>query len=372
MRKRIFLYIHQCALRGGVEKVFCNLLNNLSIEDYEITVLSYVAYLKDDLDAQLYPPNVKRHWLYYDEFSTNRIKRLLQRLHNYIYPRFCKLWLFFQKYDTAIAAQEGMYAEYVSKYVHADKKILWIHNDISICHWTKRFFGDNTREATCYRAYDRVICVSEDVKKSMINTFGAMDNLVVCYNPIDTNEIDHKKNAFQVMRPDCPLLVAVGRLAEQKGFDRLLRVCKKLCDNGFDFCVWILGEGEKRQELESYIFKNTLTQVTLLGNQSNPYPYICAADWIICSSRHEGFNTVLQEAVWCEIPIITTETAGTHELLGNNEFGIITENNEDALYLALKSVLSDPKTHEHFQKTVMKRKAFIALEPRIAAIKKLL
>ena len=372
MKKKVFLYIHQCTIRGGVEKVFFNLLNNLPRENYEITVLSYIAYLKDDLDTHLYPPNVKRRWLYYDEFSANYFKRLLQRLHNHLYPRFCKLWLHFQKYDIAIAAQEGMYAEYVNKYVHADKKLLWIHNDISICHWTKCFFVDSAREAACYRAYDRVVCVSEDVKKSMINTFGTMSNLVVCYNPIDTDEIEQKKNAFTVHRPDCPLLVAVGRLAEQKGFDRLLHVCKKLRDDGFDFCVWILGEGEKRPELEDYIHKNTLTQVTLLGNQRNPFPYICAADWIICSSRHEGFNMVLHEAVWCEKPIITTENAGARELLGNNEFGIIVENNEDALYLTLKAALSDPKIHEHFQKEVIKRKKFIDLNSRIAAIEELL
>lgn len=372
MKKKVFLYIHQCALRGGVEKVFFNLINNLPAENYEITVLSYIAYLKDDLDAQLYPSNVKRRWLYYDEFSSKGVQRLLQRLHNHIYPRICKLCLRFSKYDIAIAAQEGMYAEYVQKYVRADKKLLWIHNDISACHWTKSFFGDITREAMCYSAYDQVICVSKDVKKSMINTFGMMDNLAVCYNPIDTNEIDQKINAFSVQRPDCPLLVAVGRLVDQKGFDRLLRICKRLRDDGFNFCVWILGEGEKRIELERYIQENALTQVILLGNQSNPFPYICAADWVVCSSRHEGFNMVLHEAVWCETPIITTENAGTRELLGNNEFGIIAENDENALYLTLKSALSSPEIREHFKKAVIKRKSFVDLESRVNAIEKLL
>ena len=372
MKKKIFIFIHQCALRGGVEKVFCNLLNNLPTEKYEITVLSYVAYLRDDLDMQIYPSNVKRRWLYYDEFSPNGIRRFIQRLHNHIYPHFCRLWLRFQKFDTAIAAQEGMYADYVNKYVHADKKLLWIHNDISICHWTEQFFKNSDCEALCYRAYDRVVCVSEDVKESMIKTFGAMENLMVCYNPIDTNEIDQKKDLFSLSHPDCPLFVAVGRLAEQKGYDRLLRICKKLYDEGFHFCVWILGEGEKRTELEQYICENGMTQIILMGNQSNPFPYICEADWIICISRHEGFNMVLHEAVWCGTPIITMKNAGAHELLGNSEFGIITENSEQAFYLVLKSVLSDSSIHEHFQKAVAERKRFVDLKSRITAIEKLL
>lgn len=372
MRKHIFLYIHQCALRGGVEKVFYNLLNNLSADKYEITVLSYIAYLKDDLDVSLYPSNVKRYWLYYDEFSPRSIKRFFQRVHNHIFPRLFQFYLRFKKFDTAIAAQEGMYADYVNRHVHADRKLLWIHNDMSICHWTEPFFGSNAREAACYKDFDRVICVSKDVEKSMIQVFGSMDNLTVCYNPIDTNEIDQKMNTCTIQRPPCPLFVAVGRLVKQKGFDRLLRICKRLRDEGFLFCVWILGEGEERPELEKFIRENRLEQVKLLGNQSNPYLYMRTADWVICTSRHEGFNMVLHEAVWCETPIITTENAGAYELLGNSEYGIITENSEEAFYAAMKSALTHPDIQAYYQDTVKSRKSFVDLQARMDAIEELL
>lgn len=371
-KKKIFIYIHQCVLKGGVERVFYNLLNNISTEKYDVTVLSYVAYLKDDLDIQLYPSNVKRHWLYYDQLSKNCFKRLFQRIHNHVYPKLCKFFICFQKYDTAIAAQEGMYADFVNKYVHANKKLLWIHNDMSLCHWTKQYFGDLKNEITCYKEFDNIVCVSEDVKKSMIDTFGIMNNLVVRYNPIDTNEIETKKMEFIIQHPSSPLFVAVGRLAKQKGYDRLLNICKKLRDDGFDFCVWILGDGEERANLERLISENNLTQVTLLGNQKNPFPYIMAADWVICTSRHEGFNMVLHEAVWCGTPIITTNNAGAHELLGDNKYGIITENDDEAFYNALKKVLTDPSIATFYRKAVAKRRNFIDIKERIEKIEELL
>lgn len=320
----------------------------------------------------MYPSNVKRHWFYYDEFTHDGVKRLFQRIHNHIYPMFYRFWLHFQKYDTAIAAQEGMYADFVNKYVHAKRKLLWIHNDMSLCHWTKKYFRKNSNEIECYQAFDRVVCVSEDVKKSMQKTFGNMNNLVVCYNPIDTKEIDFRLGEEIIERPDCTLFVSVGRLVEQKGFDRLLRICKKLKEDGMQFQVWILGEGSDRQELEKYIRANELYFVHLLGNKENPFTYMRAADWVICTSRHEGFNMVLHEAIWCGTPIITTDNAGAYELLGNNEFGIITKNDEEAFYNMLKRVLTDSHIIDFYRKAVAKRKEFIDIKSRIEKIEQLL
>ncbi len=371
-KKKLFIYIHQCILKGGVEKVFCNLLNNLPQEKYEITVLSKIAYLTGDIYDGLYPGNVKRRWLYYDEFSSGGLKRLLQRLHNILMPRLYPLWLRLRKFDTAIAAQEGKCAEMVAKYIRSDRKLVWIHNDMTLCHTTAEVFGSIEKEKRCYECFDRVICVSATVADSMNAVFGEMRNLVVCYNPIDTHEIDGKYVEPLPKRENVPTFVAVGRLAEQKGFDRLLRVCRRLNRDGFDYRVWILGEGEKRPELEAEIAKGGLENVSLLGNKSNPFAYMKTADWLICTSRHEGFNTALQEAVWCGVPILSVENSGTRELLGDSEYGIVTENTEDAFYEAMTRVLTQPQLLDHYRQAVAQRRAFIDLKGRIAAIEELL
>lgn len=371
-KKKIFIYIHQCILKGGVEKVFFNLLNNIPQEQYDITVLSHIAYLSSDIHSGLYPPHVRRRWLYYDEFSPKGPKRFLQRLHNFLMPRLYPLFLRLQRFDTAIAAQEGMYATFVAEKVRAKQKLVWIHNDIARCHWTQNLFPSIDAERNCYLRFDRVVCVSEAVKHSMNAVFGKMDNLCVCYNPIDTNEIEQKRNAFSVDRESAPLFVAVGRLVEQKGFDRMLRVCDKLNRDGLDYRLWIIGDGEDREALEKQRSEYNLQNVQFLGPKNNVFPYMQAADWLLCASRHEGFNLVLYEAGWCGTPSITTDNAGTKEFLGESEYGIVTENDETALYHAMRRVLTDPALLPHYQSAVKQRKSFIDLNTRIKEICNLL
>lgn len=371
-KKKIFIYIHQCILKGGVEKVFSNLLNNLPEDTYDITVLSHIAYLTDDIHAHIYPEYVRRRWLYYDEFSHNKVKRLFQRIHNFIMPRLYPRLLKLKNFNTAIAAQEGLYADFVSTYARAEKNLVWIHNDMSKCHWTKNYFGSIECEKKCYRSFTNVVCVSEAVANSMEQLFGTMDNLCVCYNPIDTAEIDLKCDAFTVTRDESPLFLAVGRLAEQKGFDRLLSVCRRLNQKGYIYQMWIIGEGEKRKELEEILSRGNLNNVKLLGAQSNPYVYMKAADWLLCTSRHEGFNMVLYEAMWCGTPIISMDNAGTRELLGDSEYGIVTENNEEAFYTAMCTVLDDSTKQDYYRKKVQERRSFIDLKERIEKIIKVL
>lgn len=372
-KKKMFIYIHQSILKGGVEKVFYNLFNNLPDDEFEITVLNYVAYLTDDLKSINYKGQHKRYFFLYDEFSRKKLYRLFQRIHNKIAPVLLPLWLSLQHYDIAIAAQEGMYAKFVDEKIHAKKKLLWIHNDMMLCRFTEAHFESPEAERECYSHFDSVVCVSDDVRKTMVQRFGEMDNLCVRHNPIDTDEINQKTKGKAVARDnDIPLFVCVGRLVEQKGFDRLLRVCKRLNDDGFRYRVWILGEGSDRLALEQFISENDLNNVTLLGNQSNPFRYMAVADWVLCTSRHEGFNMVLHEAVWCETPIITTRNAGAEELLGESQYGIIIDNDEDAIYCGIKKVLQDNSIHLRYLKAVKERKDFVSLDSRIEAIHELL
>lgn len=370
MKKKILIYINQICLRGGVEKVFYNLINNLPENKYDITILTTVAYISDDLKIEIYDKQIKRYFFYFDEFSKNFIIRQFQKLYNKIARFFIDKIIKKQKWDIAIAAQEGMYAEYISK-ITAPKKYLWIHNDMRLI--STKNFKSKKDEKKCYNTFNKVICVSEDVKQSMLDVFGEMDNLCVKYNPIDTNEIDLKANEDIRENPKSrPLLVSVGRLAHQKGFDRLLKIVKKLNTDGYDFEVWVVGEGAERKNLENYIKTHNIYNVKLLGHRTNPFTYMKNADWVICTSRHEGFNMVLHEAIYLEKPIITTNNAGAFELLGNNdEYGIVLENRDDAIYHGFKRILDTPDLQNHYSIKAAQRKSFVSLKERIQKIEEL-
>ncbi|RGK37406.1 glycosyltransferase [[Ruminococcus] lactaris] len=366
--KKIFIYIHQSILKGGVEKVFYNLFNNLPDNEYQITVLNYCVYLTDDLKSVFYKGQKHRYWFYYDEWSAKPGKKFTQRVHNKIMPIMLPIWLNMQHYDIAIAAQEGMYAKFVIENIHAKRKLLWIHNDMMLCRFTEKYFTTSQEEKSCYEQFDGVACVSESVRQSMLERFGKMENLYTIYNPIDTNEIDIKLKEKHPKRSNDPLFVCVGRLVEQKGFDRLLPICKKLNGEGFKYTIWIIGEGSERARLEQIIQENQLDNVKLLGNQKNPYIYMKQADWLLCVSRHEGFNMVLHEAIYCECPIVTTLNAGTEEFLGDSEYGIVLDNTDEAIEKGMRKVLTNREIREKYYNAAKERKKTVSIEERMKTI----
>lgn len=367
--KKVFIYIHQSILKGGVEKVFYNLFNNLPDDEYQVTVLNYCGYLTDDLQTVFYKGQKHRYWFYYDEWSNNLVKKFFQRVHNKFMAKLLPIWLKMQRYDIAIAAQEGMYAKFVDENIRAKRKLLWIHNDMKLCRFTEKYFSSPQDEKACYEHFNGVACVSESVKQSMLERFGKMNNLHVIYNPIDTNEIDRKLKEELPKRGIEPLFVCVGRLVAQKGFDRLLPICKKLNEEGFRYTVWILGEGSDRFKLEEFIQDNNLHNVKLLGNQKNPFVFMKQADWLLCVSRHEGFNMVLHEAVYCECPIITTVNAGTKEFLGDSQYGIVLDNSDEAIEKGMRMVLTDEKIRDKYYLAAIERKKFVSLNGRMHIIR---
>ena len=173
-------------------------------------------------------------------------------------------------------------------------------------------------------------------------------------------------------RTEETLFVCVGRLAEQKGFDRLLISCSELNKEDFKYQVWIVGEGEDREKLEKYIEEHNLRNVHLLGQKSNPYKYMKRADWFLMPSRHEGFALVSMEAVWCGTPILTTRNAGANELLGDSEYGIIIENSQKDITDGMRRVLNHPELCEYYREKSKERKQFIDIEVRINKIRELI
>ena len=127
--------------------------------------------------------------------------------------------------------------------------------------------------------------------------------------------------------------MAVGRLSPEKGYLHLIRSCKKLKNNNARFHLTILGEGPERERLMRYIDESGLKEhVTLQGAVANPYSWMKRADVIICSSQYEGLSTVVQEAIILGKPVITTPCGGMKDLLGESEYGMIVESDEDGLY----------------------------------------
>lgn len=117
-----------------------------------------------------------------------------------------------------------------------------------------------------------------------------------------------------------PLIVALGRLHQNKGFDTLLLALARAKDG----ILWLAGEGPERNRLEALTDELGLRdRVRFLGWQTAPECVIAAADLFVCPSRHEPFGNVIAEAFAAGKPVIATRSDGAVEHIKDGSDGVL-------------------------------------------------
>ena len=158
-------------------------------------------------------------------------------------------------------------------------------------------------------------------------------------------------------------------MTQVKGYDRLVRICAKLRDMGYDFSVAVLGKGEEEENIKKLISENSLDErIKLFGFQENPHKFIKNSDIFVCSSYAEGYSTAVSEAVILGVPVITTECSGMREIFGGEDCGIICENSDEALLEAMKKVLDEPSLLEFYKEGEKKRAESFSMASRIRVV----
>ena len=165
------------------------------------------------------------------------------------------------------------------------------------------------------------------------------NDLVTIYNPCDKNILLNK--ADEEINFNGNFILAVGRLSRQKRFDILIDAYKK---SGLKTKLIILGEGNQRESLEHQIQKLNLTEdVILKGFDSNPFKWMKRCDYFVLSSDVEGFVLVINEALACGAPVITTDCGPVTEILtGELKKGIVPKQDSEQLANKMKEFAISP------------------------------
>ena len=185
--------------------------------------------------------------------------------------------------------------------VPAKKRVMWIHNDVEIKKRNEvkyrilwHFFK---KKLSCY---DEFAAVSPGIIDGFRRTSGIYDKPITPIpNHIDTDEIFRKvtEPVDFTVDPACYNLCTMGRICHQKGFDILMGYMARVAERRPDMRLYLLGDGPDREKLERQIRDLGLAHVvTLLGNQSNPFPYLDRMDGFVLTSRYEGQGLVIWEA----------------------------------------------------------------------------
>ena len=288
---------------GGIQRSLLNLLSVIDKSSYDIDLFLFsepqICSRNELKDVNLY--------VLKPLFYLNRVVdiRILSSLCRYDLPK--------KHYDVAIdfSSYSNECAVCVRQ-VSADKKILWVHNDL------KLEFEESLKYRMLFRAfrkkynyYSKFVAVSEGVVAPFCEMTGVKpSDVCVIPNVIDTETIFRKSQEEEAIEPDTSKLnfVFVGRLVHQKGVDILLNEFKRAYEKRKDIHLYVIGDGPERSALErqaeSLYINNA---VTFTGYRVNPYPLIAKMDALVLTSRHEGQGIVLLEGKALSLQVIFPE-----------------------------------------------------------------
>lgn len=343
------LFVIESLAGGGAEKVLSVLAEHFQNNSISISILSIVNI---GVYASSIPKNIDYKYIIPNTTSPNIFIRLwakiLYRLiYKWLSPHIVSRLFFPKDYDTIIAFVEGFTTKLVSQLDVSTncKRIAWVHCDLLEYPWTVNngIFKNADEEKQAYSKFQNIVVVSENAKNNFIKKYGLSDRVLFIQNPIDRDKIiclSHEPCELGISKTT--RFISIGRLVEAKGYCRLIEACKRLCDEGFDFEMFILGDGNERQKLETMVSQNKLSgTIHLCGFQTNPYKYLRCCDYFICSSLSEGYSLAIAESMCIGLPVISTRCAGPIEILKHGDYGLLVDNSINGLYDGMKKFLSN-------------------------------
>ncbi len=194
---------------------------------------------------------------------------------------------------------------------------------------------------------DTIVTVSDSIRRVYIDAGYDPERVITIYNAFELTS--PMRSAEDVRRslgvPEgAPLVGAIGRLVQQKRFDRLIRAMTHLADDVH--CV-IAGEGEKRRDLEELAVRIGVSgRVHLPGWRQDVPDLLGALDVLVVSSDLEGLAIVMTEALGAGVPVVSTPVSGAVETLSGDSGevvpGLIVGFDARELAEAIGSLLADP------------------------------
>lgn len=368
MKKKL-IFITEALWIGGIETALVNLLNRLDYNRFDVTCL----VLRDSLDvADRITPQCRlivsdrQHKVTFPKgYGCKRLYNIMEEPQNAAkFRRF--IW--FALRVVFRAAEARCYASYVKKQlkgVHFDTAVIYsdraaetavraVSADRFLMFYHHGAMRREYHDAYGYRKADKVIAVSPALaEKLRAYRSKYADKIISVNNIIDIDGVREKGLDIPTVKfsADCFNIVSCGRLSHAKGMDIAVDACAKLVADGFTGFHWyIVGGGPEESALREQIMRLGLEDcVSLLGMQSNPYPYIRCADLYVQPSRFEAFGLTIREAQVLAVPVLSTRTDGSAELISDGETGLLCESDADSIAAAIIRLYNSPKLRESIQ-----------------------
>lgn len=357
-KKNIMVLIYHLR-NGGAERVASNLCDELT-KKYNVILVTCEEKSNNDYSCGVERIVVdEMRAKYFKLFDTvNQIKNIKKKYHI--------------THTISFTAQMN-YLNVMSRV--RDTTIISIRNYISLAE------NDNTPKniymnRLSIKYADKITVVSKVLGNDLIDNYGAKENRIYpIYNFIDKDKMDKFLKEKDNIKLSRNTVITVGRLNNQKGHINLIRSFKYVVDKIGDAKLLILGQGPLEDKIKNEIKKLRLEKnVELLGYEKNPYLYMKNSSLFVLSSFYEGMPNVILEAMYCGLPIISTDCkSGPREIIAPNsdlnceidkvsldEYGILVpvlkdKSCEKIMGDAIIKMLKDSKLRDNYSRKSKKR-----------------
>ena len=346
---------------GGVQKSLCNLLWELEKAGrYEVTLVLFspVGEYMDRLPPSIkciYPKSLFRY-MGVSQGETHGLDALKRGALAAICRMFgrtaaMKIMLLSQPvlpetYDCAVAFLHsgrnksffGGVQDFVLHKIRADKKITLLHDDYGKCganhQVNNRIMAQFDQIAACSDGCRGVFesLVPELAYKSV--TVRNCNNIAEIRSLAEEEPVRYDERRLNVL--------CAARFSPRKGIDRAIVAADEMRKLGIPVTFHILGSGIMEEELKNMVAQKSLQDhVIFYGEQGNPYRYMKNADLFLLTSFHEAAPMVIDEAYILGLPILTTRTNSSDEMVTARNCGWVCENSQEALNRALAEILEN-------------------------------
>lgn len=337
MNKQIVLFTGSQSLTGGTERAAADVARLLSDKGESVTILS----LYDGKSSRYSPgDNVKL-----DELYRKRPRGLVKSI-------FAVMRLFryvLKEQPRILISVESISFIYLLPLLLLNKRpyiINWEHFNAGVT------LGSRLRalaRTLSVRLADKIIVISDQDKDFWLRRFKCPDEKILrIYNVNPFDRIFYTGLSDEAKREK--VVVAVGRLTAQKGFDLLIEAWSEISTKARK--GWILricGEGPDRLKLLAMIEAlNLQDQVILVGHVPNMQLEYYKAQLFVLSSRFEGFGLVILEALTCGLPVVSFSCpTGPSEIIEDGVDGILVPpENVPELAQAIQNLLIDHQARD--------------------------
>ncbi|WP_404330365.1 glycosyltransferase [Mesobacillus maritimus] len=346
MKKKLLIYMYNLA-GGGAERTIVNIINNINKSEFEVVLVigsnnknDYLYLVNNDIKLIFLHSEKRRQIIFklnkiikkekpdllFSTLNTNNIVLLLAKLFS------------FKKIPTIVREANN----------RTQSGSVTIKNKII----TSLLYN------LCSHI---IISLSKGVQDDLIKNFKIKENRIeVIYNPVDITNINLLKDEVVSdldFIKDEKLIVAVGKLGEQKDYPTLLKAFE-IVQREYHTNLLIIGKGADEYKLKGLCKELRIEKkVHFMGFKDNPYKYMKKADVFVLTSKWEGFGHVIVEAMTVGTPVVATNcNSGPGEIIDKNKYGVLVPV-EDHKTIAEKIIelLNDEKRREHFTKAGLRR-----------------